>query len=96
MKLRHRISRGLWARRWEARSRASFGRLGAGASEVERAELALALLWPLALEVFLMHRFDELPYSEIAKRLRIDIRTVEICIFDAMLSIRTVRRGDFL
>ena len=94
MKLRHRISRALWARRWNERSREAVDRLEVGASDLEKAELAVALLWPLAREVFLMHRVDELPYTVIAKQLRIDVATVELCIYDALRSIGAVRRGD--
>lgn len=94
MKLRHRISRACWARRWNARSRAAVDRLDDGASDLEKAELAVALLWPLAREVFLMHRVDELSYTVIAMQLRIDVATVELCIADALRSIGAVRRGD--
>ena len=94
MKLRHRISRALGAGRWNERPREAVDRLEVGASDLEKAELAVALLWPLAREVFLMHRVDELPYTVIAKQLRIDVATVELCIYDALRSIGAVRRGD--
>src|SRR3546814_2504047 len=40
------------------------------------------MLWPLARRVFLMHRVDDLSYSEISEIVGIDVMTVEICIFD--------------
>lgn len=94
MKLRHQLSRALWARRWNSRSRRAIDRLARDASELEKAELAIALLWPLAREVFLLHRVDDLSYTVIAKRLSIDVGTVELCIYDAMRSIGSVRRDD--
>lgn len=94
MKLRHRVSRTLWARKFAARSRAAADRLDPDASELDKAELAIALLWPLARRVFLMHRVDDLPYTVIARQLHIDVATVELCIADALRSVGAVRRGD--
>lgn len=95
MKLRHRLARKYWLAHWEKRSRDAFGRLGSEATELERVELAISMLWPFARKVFLMHRFDELPYSTIAELLRIDERTIEICIVDTLRVVAAARRDEY-
>lgn len=92
MKLRHYISRA----HWKLINPAAFAKHGTNAGELERVEFAIAMLWPLAREVFLLHRINDLSYAEIADLLRIEISTVEICIADALLSIRAARRGTFI
>jgi RNA polymerase sigma-70 factor (ECF subfamily) len=66
------------------------------ASDLERAELAIAMLWPLARRVFLMHRVDDLSYREISAIVGIDELTVEICIFDALIAVAGARRGEYV
>lgn len=95
MRARDRISRALWRLSWQRRAKAATARLPAGAGELERMELGLSLLWPLALRVFCMHRFEDMPYRAIAKELGIDERTVQFCIFDAMTAISIARRGAY-
>lgn len=95
MKLRHHLARARWRMRWPRRAKSIFKKMGDGATDIERAESGLALLWPLALDVFCMHRFEELSYPEIADDLSIDVETVEICIFDALTMLAAARRGRY-
>jgi DNA-directed RNA polymerase specialized sigma24 family protein len=95
MRTRDRIDRALWRWSWQRRAQAATEKLPSSAGELERIEVGLSLLWPLALRVFCMHRFDDMPYGAIAKELGIDQQTVQFCIFDAMTAISITRRGDY-
>src|SRR3546814_2839441 len=87
VKLCHRLSRAAWCYGWERKATAAFAELDESASDLERAETAIAMLWPLARRVFLMYRVDVLSYSEISEIVGIDVMTVVICIFDALVAI---------
>ena len=86
MMWRHRIARAYWLhvrlRRYPLYAR----NLGPDAAIWYQLRLATQLVWPLARSVFLMHCVDELSYAEIATRAGVDIRTVELCIGDAVYS----------
>lgn len=92
MKWHHRLSRAYWlwirAKRYPQHAR----RLGADPSVLDQLDLAMVLLWPFARRVFLMHRIDDLPYGVIATAVDVDVATVELCIADALWSVRMVRR----
>lgn len=83
-----------WLAHWETRAWVAFDRLGEGASELERLETAMDLLWSLARRVFLMHRVDDMPFREISEHLGIDGRTIEICISDALRVVAAAQRDE--
>jgi DNA-directed RNA polymerase specialized sigma24 family protein len=64
--------------------------LGPDAEIGDQLRLANDLVWPLARSVFLMHCVDELSYAEIATLAGVDIRTVEVCIGDAVYSMAVI------
>ena len=86
MMWRHRIARAYWLhvrlRRYPLYAR----NLGPDAEIGDQLRLATQLVWPLARSVFLMQCVDDLSYAEIATRAGVDIRTVELCIGDAVYS----------
>lgn len=58
---------------------------------IARLEWAIACLPEQTREVFLMHRFDDLPYDRIAHRLGISEKTVEQEIARTLRAIRKAR-----
>lgn len=52
------------------------------------AEKAIARLPDLTREVFFMHRFDDLSYERIARRLDIDVKEVETHIAATLIALR--------
>ena len=60
---------------------------------LRRAEAALARLTPLTREIFLLHRFDGLEYSEIAAAKGISVKGVEKHIAKALVVVRRARSG---
>ncbi|MGB3845804.1 MAG: sigma factor-like helix-turn-helix DNA-binding protein [Sphingopyxis sp.] len=59
--------------------------------EIARIEWAIARLPKRTRDVFLMHRFDDLPYDRIAHRLGISERAVEREIARVLCAIREAR-----
>ncbi|NIJ38531.1 RNA polymerase sigma-70 factor (ECF subfamily) [Sphingopyxis panaciterrae] len=59
--------------------------------EIARIEWAIARLPKRTRDVFLMHRFDDLPYDRIAHRLGISEKAVEREIVRALCAIRKAR-----
>ncbi|WP_137870169.1 sigma factor-like helix-turn-helix DNA-binding protein [Sphingopyxis sp. 2PD] len=59
--------------------------------EISRIEWAIARLPKRTRDVFLMHRFDDLPYDRIAHRLGISERAVEREIARVLRAIRKAR-----
>ena len=57
-------------------------------------ETAVAALPPLVRMVFLLHRVDDLPYDEIARRLSIGVAAVESGLADAIYRICCTLNGD--
>ena len=86
MMWRHRIARAYWLHVRLGRYPQYARNLGPDAEIGDQLRLANQLVWPLARRVFLMHCVDDLSYAEIATRARVDIRTVERCIGDALYS----------
>lgn len=86
MRWRHRIARVYWLRVRLKRYPQYARNLGSDAEIGDQLRLANQLVWPLARSVFLMHCLDELTYGEIATRLAVDVRTVEIALGDAVYS----------
>lgn len=59
--------------------------------EIARIEWAIARLPKRTRDVFLMHRFEDLPYDRIAHRLGISVKTVEREIVRTLCAIRKAR-----
>lgn len=59
--------------------------------EIARIEWAIARLPKRTRDVFLMHRFENLPYDRIAHRLGISVKTVEREIVRVLCAIRKAR-----
>ncbi len=57
-------------------------------ARIARAEEAIALLPDLTREVFIMHRFEDLSYERIARRLDIDVKEVEAHIAATLVAVR--------
>ena len=55
---------------------------------IARAEAAIAKLPELTREVFFLHRFEDLNYECIARRLDIDVEEVEAHIAATMIAVR--------
>lgn len=82
----HRIQRAHW-QRIRVRHYPEYARqLGPNPDIAEQLKLAVALLWRLARQVFLLHCVDKLAYDEIATRVGADIATVKRCMGDALIS----------
>ena len=60
----------------------------AGDPRLARAEDAIAGLPKLTREVFFMHRFEDLSYERIARRLDIEVKEVEEHIAATMIALR--------
>lgn len=60
--------------------------------EIRRAEKAIARLPDITREVFLLHRFEDMRYEQIAGRLDIDVREVEAHIAAALVAVRRARK----
>lgn len=86
MMWRHRIARAYWLHVRLRRCPLYARQLRPDAEIGEQLRLANQLVWPLARSVFLMHCVDELSYVEIATRAGVDIRTVKLCLGDAVYS----------
>lgn len=68
---------------------------GSAASDDARiacAENAIARLPDMTREVFLLHRFDDLQYDQIAQRLAIDVKEVETHIAATLVALRRALR----
>lgn len=68
---------------------------GSAASDDARiacAENAIARLPDLTREVFLLHRFDDLQYDQIAQRLDIDVKEVEAHVAATLIALRRALR----
>lgn len=63
-----------------------------GDARVARAEAAIAGLPELTREVFFLHRFDDLSYECIARRLDIDVKEVEGHIAATLIALRRALR----
>lgn len=59
-----------------------------GDARIARAEAAIAGLPELTREVFFMHRFEDLSYERIARRLDIDVKEVEGHIAATLIALR--------
>lgn len=57
-------------------------------ARLARAEAAIAGMPELTREVFYMHRFEDLSYERIARRLVIDVKEVEAHIAATMIALR--------
>ena len=86
MKWRHRIARAYWLHRRLRRYPIYVRNLGPDAEIGDQLRLANQLVWPLARKVFLMHCIDEISYAEIAMRVGVDTRTVQLAFSDALYS----------
>ncbi|HWV60493.1 MAG TPA: hypothetical protein VN034_07565 [Sphingopyxis sp.] len=86
----HRIARVYWLhvrlRHYPAYAR----RIGTSPDIREQVKLAIQLIWPLARSVYLLNCVHELSYRQIATCVGVDIRTVELCIADALISLWTI------
>jgi DNA-directed RNA polymerase specialized sigma24 family protein len=91
MRLRHRLERAWWRKFTLGRIAGAVEALDPESSQLERMELAIAMVWPLARDVFLMHRIDDLDYVAIAHIRGINVKTVEICIYDALCALTAAR-----
>lgn len=56
-------------------------------ARIARVEEAIARLPDLPREVFIMHRFEDLSYERIARRLDIDVKEVETCIAATLVAV---------
>ena len=77
--------------RWTIwRRRKSRGRplAAPGDARMAQAETVIAGLPELTREVFFMHRFDDLSYERIARRLGIDVKEVEGHIAATLIALR--------
>lgn len=86
----HRIARNYW---WHVRLRqypAFAQSIGPSPDIREQVKLAIQLVWPLARSVYLLNCVHDLSYRQIATCVGIDIRTVELCIADAVFSMWTI------
>lgn len=90
MMWRHRIARAYWLHVRLKRYPLYAGNLGPDAEIGEQLRLANDLVWPLARSVFLKHCVDDLSYAEIAARVGVDVRTVELCVGDAIYSMSLI------
>jgi RNA polymerase sigma factor (sigma-70 family) len=59
----------------------------ANAAHVTRVEAAIASLPPITREVFILHRFDDLGYERIARRLEISVEEVTTHMAAAILQL---------
>ena len=59
-------------------------------------EAALASMPDLTREVFMMHRFDDLPYRRIAVRVGISVEEVEMHMVRALILLGRASRGELL
>lgn len=57
-------------------------------ARIARAEKAIARLPDRTREVFIMHRFEDLSYERIARRLGIDVKEVEAHIAATLVAVR--------
>ena len=57
-------------------------------ARIARAEAAIARLPELTREVFFLHRFEDLSYERIARRLDIDVKEVEGHIAATLIALR--------
>ena len=57
-------------------------------ARIARAEAAIARLPKFTREVFFMHRFEDLSYERIARRLDIDVKEVEGHIAATLIALR--------
>ena len=57
-------------------------------ARIARAEAAIAKLPELTREVFFMHRFEDLSYERIARRLDINVKEVEAHIAATLFALR--------
>ena len=60
---------------------------------LRRAEETRLRLSPLTQEIFLLHRFDQMSYPEIARIKGLSVKTVESHISKALAALRRGRRG---
>lgn len=59
--------------------------------QIRRAEKAIARLPDLTREVFLLHRFEDMRYEQIARRLDIGVKDVEDHVAAALVAVRRAR-----
>jgi RNA polymerase sigma-70 factor (ECF subfamily) len=74
----------IWRRREQRRRSLAV----TGDARIARAEAAIASLPELTREVFFMHRFEDLNYERIARRLDIDVKEVEGHIAATLIALR--------
>ena len=65
-------------------------------ARLARMEAALASMPDLTREVFMMHRFDDLPYRRIAVRVGISVEEVEMHMVRALILLGRASRGELL
>lgn len=82
----HRVSRAYWLGFRLKRYPEYAQTLGSAPGIDQQLLLAMSLVWPLARRAFLLNCVHELPYTDIARCLGVDIRTVELGISDALFS----------
>ncbi len=86
----HCIARSYWLHIRLKRYPVFAQNLGPAPHMREQVKLAIQLVWPLARSIYLLNCVHELSYSEIAICLGVDVRTVELCIADALISTWTL------
>jgi RNA polymerase sigma-70 factor (ECF subfamily) len=82
------------ARRRLARNRSPEPPDRADATNVARIKEAFRSLPPVTREVFILHRFDDLPYDRIGARLRIGVDEVEAHIAAALIQLCRAQDDD--
>ncbi len=86
----HRIARNYWLH-VQLKQYALYAQMIGTSPDIrEQVRLAIQLVWPLARSVYLLNCVHELSYREIATCIGVDVRTVELCIADALVSIWTI------
>ncbi|KTE05729.1 hypothetical protein ATE67_19730 [Sphingopyxis sp. H050] len=82
----HRIARNYWLH-VRLRHYPAFAQSIGPAPELrEQVKLGIQLVWPLARSVFLLNCVHDLSYRQIATCVGVDVRTVELCLADALIS----------
>ena len=90
MILHHRIARNYWLHVRLRHYPAFAQSIGPAPDIRDQVKLAIQLVWPLARSVYLLNCVHDLSYRQIATCVGIDIRTVELCIADAVFSMWTI------
>lgn len=75
---------GIWRRRGTPDHRS----VAPDNARIRHAEKAIARLPELTREVFILHRFEDLSYERVARRLGIDVKEVEAHIAATLIAVR--------